>query len=68
MPGLHQIQEGLRLTYEPKNGQNSSYSGVDRHDHKFLICCSPEGHKLFPNIRSNSGVHAIEFDKFHGRF
>ena len=46
MLGLHWTPEGLGTDLRPKNGQTRSYSGVGQQGHMFLLCCSPEGHKL----------------------
>ena len=58
----------LGLTYDQKNGQTRGYSGVGRQGRMFLICFSPEGHRLLLNTRNNSGLHAIEIHKLRDRF
>ena len=65
MLGLHWTPEGLEPDLRPKN---RGYSGVRRQDRMFLLCYSPEGHKLPLNTRNNSGLLAIEIDKLHDRF
>ena len=42
-----------------KNYQTRGYSGVGRQGRMFLLCYSPEGHKLLLNTRNNSGLLAI---------
>ena len=68
MLGLHQTPEGLGTDLQPKNDQTRGYSGVGRQGRMFLLCYSPEGHKLLLNTRSDSGLLAIEIDKLHDRF
>ena len=68
MLGLHRTPEGLRTELGPKNNQTRGYSGVGRQGRMFLLCYSPEGHKLLLNIRNNSGLLAAEIDKLHDRF
>ena len=46
MQGLHRTPEGLRTDLRPKNNQTRGYSGVGRQGRMFLLCFSPEGHKL----------------------
>ena len=57
-----------RGTYDQKNGRTRGYPGVGRQGRMFLLCYSPEGHKLFRDTRNNSGLLAIEIDKLHDRF
>ena len=52
----------------PKNDQTRGYSGVGRQGRMFLLCYSPEGHKLLMNTRNNSGLLATEIDKLHDHF
>ena len=68
MLGLQRTPEELETDLRPKNGQTRGYSGVGRQGHMFLLCYSPEGHKLLLDTRNNSGLLAIEIDKLHGRF
>ena len=51
-----------------KNDQTRAYSGVGRQGRMFLLCYSPEGHKLLLNNRNNSGLLATEIDKLYDRF
>ena len=44
------------------------YLGVGRHGHMFLLCYSPEGHKLHLYTCNNWGSLAIEIDKLHDHF
>ena len=67
MFGLHRTTEGLRTDLQPKNDQTRGYSGVGRQGRMFLLCYSPEGHKLLLNTRNNSGLLATEIDKPHDR-
>ena len=67
MLGLDRTPEGLGTDLRPKNGQTRGHSGVGRQGRMFLLFCSPEGHKLLPNTRNNSGLLAIEIDKRHDR-
>ena len=64
MLGLHRTPEGLKT----KNGQTRGYSGVGRQGRMFLLCHSPEGHKLLLDTRDNSRLLAIEIDKLHDHF
>ena len=68
MLGLHQTPEGLGTDLRPKNYQTRGYSGVGPQVRMFLLCYSPEGHKLLLNTRNNSGLLVIEIDKLHDRF
>ena len=68
MLGLHRTPEGLRTDLQPKNDKTRDYSGVGRQGRMFLLCYSPEGHKLLLNTRNSSGLLASEIDKFHDRF
>ena len=69
MLGLHWTPEGLGTDLRAKkNGQIRGHSGVGRQGRMFLLCYSPEGHKLFLNTRYNSGLLAIEIDELHDRF
>ena len=68
MLGLHRIPEGFETDLRPKNGQTRGYSGVSRQGRMFLLCYSPEGHKLLLDTRNNSGLLAIEIDKLHDSF
>ena len=68
MLGLHWTPEGLRTDLRPKNDQTRGHSGVGRQGRMFLLCYSPEGHKLLLNTRNNSGLLATEIDKLHDRF
>ena len=68
MLGLHRTPEGLETDLRPKNGETRGYSGVGRLGRIFLLCYSPEGHKLLLDTRNNSGLLAIEIDKLHDRF
>ena len=68
MLGLHRTPEGLKTDLRPKYGQTRGYSGVGRQGHMFLLCYSPEGHKLLLNTRDNAGLLATEIDKLHDRF
>ena len=67
MLGLHRTPEGLGTDLQPKNDQTRAYSGVSRQGRMFLLCCSPEGHKLLLNTRNNSALLAIEIDKVNDR-
>ena len=51
-----------------KNGQTRGYLGVGLQGRMFLLCYSPEGHKLLLDTRNNSGPLAIEIDKLEDRF
>ena len=42
-----------------KNDQTRGYSGVGPQGRMFLLCYSPEGHKLLPNSRHNVALLAI---------
>ena len=64
---LHRTPKGLGTDLQPKNGQTRGYSEVGRQGHLFLLCYSPEGHKLFLNTHKNSGQLAIPINKFHDR-
>ena len=68
MLGLHRTPEGLGTDIRPKNDQTRGYSGVGRQGGMFLLCHSPEGHKLLLNTGNNSGLLATEIDKLHDRF
>ena len=68
MLGLHQTSEGLGTHLRPKNYQTRGYSWVGQQGRMFLLCYSPEGHKLLLNTRNDSGLLAIEIDKLHDRF
>ena len=68
MLGLHRTPEGLGTDWRPKNGQTRGYGGVGRQGSMFLLCYSPEGHKLLLNTRNNSGLLAIEIDELHDHF
>ena len=68
MLGLHRIPEGLETYFRPKIGQTRGCSGVGRLGRMFLLCYSPEGHKLLLDTLNNSGLLAIEIDKLHDRF
>ena len=68
MLGFHRTPEGLETDLRQKNGQTGGYSGVGRQSRMFLLCYSPEGHKLLLDTRNNSGLLAIEIDKLHDRF
>ena len=68
MLGLHRNPEGLGIDLRPKNDQTRGYSWVARQGRIFLLCYSPEGHKLLLNTRNNSGLLAIEIDKLRDRF
>ena len=68
MLGLHWTPGGLGTDLRPKNYQTLGYSGVGLQGRMFLLCYSPEGHKLLLNTRNNSGLLAIEIDKIHNRF
>ena len=68
MLGLHRTPEGLGTDLRPKTDQTRGYSGVGRQGRMFLLCYSPEGHKLLLNTHNNSGLHAVEIDKLHDRF
>ena len=57
--GLHRTPEGLETELRQKNDQTLGYSGFGRQGRTFLICYSPEGHKLLLNSRNNSGLLAI---------
>ena len=65
MLGLHRTPEGLGTDLRPKNDQTRR---VGRQGRMFLLCYSPEGHKLFLNTCNNSGLLAIEIDKLHDHF
>ena len=65
MLDLHRTPEGLGTDLRPNNGQTCGHSGVGRQDRMFLLCYSPDGHKLLLNISNNSGLLAIEIDKIH---
>ena len=49
----------------PKNDQTRGNSVVGRQGRMFLLCYSPEGHKLPMNTLNNSGSLAIEIDKLY---
>ena len=68
MLGLHWTSKGLGTDLRPKNDPTLGYSGVGRQGRMFLLCYSPEGHKLLLNTRNNSGLLAIEIDKIHDHF
>ena len=68
MLGLHRTPEGLRTDLRPKNNQIRGYSGVGRQGRMFLLCYSPEGHKLLLNTCNYSGLFATEIDKLHDHF
>ena len=68
MLSLHRTPEGLETDLRPKISQTSGYSRVGRQGRMFLICYSPEGHKLLLDTRNSSGLLAIEIDKLHDRF
>ena len=68
MLGLHRTLKGLGTDLRPKNNQTRGYSGVGRQACMFLLCYSPEGHKLLMNTHNASGLLAIEIDKLHDRF
>ena len=68
MLGLHRTPGGLETDLRPKNGQTRGYSGVGRQGRMFLLCYSPEGHKLLLDTRNNSGLLAIEIDKLNDCF
>ena len=68
MLGLHRTPEGLGTDLWPKNGQTRGYSRVGRQGRMFLLCYSPEGHKLRLTTRNNSGLLAIEINKLHDLF
>ena len=51
-----------------KNGQTRGYSGVGRQGRMFLLCYSPEGHKLHLDTRDNSGLLTIEIYKLYDHF
>ena len=56
-------------TTEKKNHRTRGYSGVGRQGRMFLLCYSPEGHKLLLTTEYNNSVLlAIEIDKLHDRF
>ena len=68
MLGLHWTPEELRTDSRPKNDQTRGYSGVGQQGRMFLLCYSPEGHKLLLKTRNNSGLLATEIDKLHDRY
>ena len=68
MLGLHRTPEGLGTDLRPKNGQTRDCSGVGGQSRMFRLCYYPEGHKLLPNTRNNSGLLAIEIDNLNDRF
>ena len=63
MLGLHRTPGGLGTDLRPKNDQTRNDSGVGRQGRMFLLCYSPDGHKLHVNTRNNSGLLAIEIGK-----
>ena len=65
---LHRTAEGIGTDLRPKNGHTRGYSGAGRQGRMFLLCYSPEGHKLLLKTHNNSGLLAIEIDKLHYRF
>ena len=68
MLGLHRTPEGLGTDLRQKNDQTRGYSAVGRQGRMFLLCYSPEGHKLLLNTSNYSGLLVIEIDKLHDRF
>ena len=68
MLGLHWTPEGLETDLGLKNGQTRNCSGVGWQGHVFLLCYSPEGHKLLLNTRNHLGLLAIEINKLHDHF
>ena len=58
----------LRFIYDQKMAKIGSYSGVCLQGRMFLLCYSSEGHKLLLDTRNNSGLLAIQIDKFHDPF
>ena len=68
MLGLHRTPEGLETDLRPKICQTRGCSGVGRQGRMFLLCYSPESHKLLLDAHNNSGLLAIEIDKLHDRF
>ena len=68
MLGLHRTLDGPGTHLRPQNAQTHGYLGVGWQDRMFLLCYSPEGHKLLLNTLNNSGLPAIEIDKLHNRF
>ena len=68
MLGLHWTPEELRTDLRPKNYQTRGNSGVGQQGRMFLLCYSPEGHKLLLNTRNDSGLLATEIDKLHDRY
>ena len=65
MLGLHRTPKGLETDSRPKNSQTHGYLGNGRQGRIFLLCYSPEGHKLLLDTRNNSGLLPIEIDKLH---
>ena len=55
MLGLHRTPKGLGTALRPKNGQTRGYSEVGLQDRMFLLCYSPESHKLLLNYRKQLG-------------
>ena len=68
MLGLHQTPEERGIDLRPQNCKHCGYSGVGQQVRKFLLCFSPQGHKLLLNTRNNSGLLAIDISKLHDRF
>ena len=64
MLGLHRTLEELGTDLQPKKWPNRGNPGVCRQSSMFLPCYSQEGPKLLLNTRNNSGLRAIEIDKF----
>ena len=65
---LHRTPERHGTDLRPKNAQTRGYEGVGRQGRMFNLCYSQAGYKLLLNTRNNSGLLAIETDKFHDRF
>ena len=68
MLGLHRTPEGLGTDLQQKNRQTRGYSRVGQQCCVFLLCYSPEGHKLVLITCNNSGLLTIEIDKHHDQF
>ena len=68
MLDLRRTPEALGTDLWPKMAKLAVTWEVGRQCGMFLLCYSPEGHKLPLNTRYNSGLLAIDIDKLHDRF
>ena len=68
MLDLHQTLEGLETDLRQKNGKTRGYSGVSWQGCMFLLCYSPEGHKLLLDTRNNLDLLTVKIHKLHDPF